>query len=38
MPRRQRYWNTELIGAFELANLLVVGELILASALARQGS
>jgi succinate dehydrogenase / fumarate reductase flavoprotein subunit len=31
-------WNTELIEALELRNLLVVGEIILSSALARQES
>ncbi|MDR5638680.1 succinate dehydrogenase/fumarate reductase flavoprotein subunit [Thermosynechococcus sp. PP42] len=35
---RQRYWNTELLEAFELANILVVAEVILSSALARQES
>ncbi|MCH9054848.1 succinate dehydrogenase/fumarate reductase flavoprotein subunit [Synechococcus sp. PCC 6716] len=33
-----RYWNTELLEALELANLLVVAEVILAGALARQES
>ncbi len=33
-----RYWNTELLEALELANLLVVAEVILQGALARQES
>ncbi len=35
---RSQTWNTELIEALELRNLMVVGELILASALQRQES
>lgn len=35
---RDRCWNTELIEALELQNLLIVGEMILASALNRQES
>ncbi len=35
---RDRCWNTELIEALELANLLVVGEVILTSALHRRES
>jgi succinate dehydrogenase / fumarate reductase flavoprotein subunit len=33
-----KLWNTEIIEAFELLNLMVVGELIITSALHRQES
>jgi succinate dehydrogenase / fumarate reductase flavoprotein subunit len=35
---KERTWNTELIEALELENIMVVGEIILASALQRQES
>jgi succinate dehydrogenase / fumarate reductase flavoprotein subunit len=35
---RDRCWNTELIEAIELQNLLIVGEMILSSALSRKES
>jgi succinate dehydrogenase / fumarate reductase flavoprotein subunit len=35
---KQPYWNTELIEALELQNIMVVGELILTSALKREES